>query len=254
MDKAAGVYALYGLPVEEERDRTVGSRKPLASTSLVMSGNDWFSEGRTLLKLHHLEQSRSQRILWLLEELGLEYELVFYKRDPETWLAPAQLKEISPLGKSPVLEDGGRMRTESGAIIDYLVRRHGGGRLAPNPASDLYDDYVHWLHYAEGSAMLPMMLTLYVGRLGEAGAPLQPRIRSESANHLGYIEQTLKAKEFIVGEHFSAADIQITFVLDAARRFGYLDSRPALGSYLDRMHARPAHQRALELGEEAGEE
>ncbi len=202
-----------------------------------------------MLKLHHLEQSRSRRILWLLEELGLDYELLFYERDPESWLAPAQLKEIYPLGKPPVLEDGGRMVAESGAIIDYLVRRHGGGRLAPDPSSALYDDYVHWLHYAEGSAMLPMMLTLYVGRLGEAGAPLHPRLESESANHLGYIEQALQENEFILGDQFSAADIQIAFVLDAARRFGYLDGRPTLGSYLDRMHARPAHKRAKERGE-----
>lgn len=206
-----------------------------------------------MLKLHHLEQSRSRRILWLLEELGLDYELLFYKRDPETWLAPPELKDVYPLGKSPVLEDDGRMVAESGAIIDYLVRRHGGGRLAPDPCSDLYDDYAHWLHYAEGSAMLPMMLTLYVRRLGEAGAPLQPRIQSESANHLGYIEQSLEGKEFILGEQFSAADIQISFVLDAARRFGYLDGRPTLVSYLDRMHARPAHKRALELGEQSTE-
>lgn len=207
-----------------------------------------------MLKLHHLEQSRSQRILWLLEELALDYELLFYKRDPQSWLAPAELKEIYPLGKSPILEDDGRMIAESGAIIDYLVRRHGEGRLAPDPSSTLYDDYVHWLHYAEGSAMLPMMLSLYVGRLGDAGAPLHPRIQSESANHLGYIERALEGKEFILGEDFSAADIQITFVLDAARRFGYLDGRPALDSYLDRMHARPAHKRALELGEQTGEQ
>lgn len=204
-----------------------------------------------MLTLHHLEQSRSRRILWLLEELGLDYELVFYERDPETWLAPRELKEIYPLGKSPVLEDDGRMIAESGAIIDYLVRRHGGGRLAPDPASELYDDYVHWLHYAEGSAMLPVMLTLYVGRLGEAGAPLRPRLDSESANHLGYIEQSLEGKEFVLGEHFSAADVQISFVLESAQRFGRLDSRPALGSYLDRMHARPAYQRALKLGEQS---
>lgn len=202
-----------------------------------------------MLKVHHLEQSRSRRILWLLEELGLDYELIFYERDPETWLAPPELKAVYPLGKSPVLEDDGRLLAESGAIIDYLVRRRSDGRLAPEPSSPLYDDYVHWLHYAEGSAMLPMMLTLYIGRLGEAGAPLHPRLDSEANNHLGYIEQALEGKEFILGEEFSAADIQIAFVLDAARMLGRLDDRPTLCAYLERMHARPAHMRALKRGE-----
>lgn len=203
-----------------------------------------------MLRVHHLDESRSQRALWLLEELGLDYEVVHYRRDPETRFAPPELKAVYPLGKSPVLEDEGRVVAESGAIIDYLVRRKGGGRLAPDPASPLYDDYVHWLHYAEGSAMLPLMLAFYVGRLGEAGAPLHPRIDGETANHLGYIERAVQGRMYIVGDDFTAADVQITIVLEAARRLGRLrkGERPALQAYLGRMHARPAYGRALERG------
>lgn len=202
-----------------------------------------------MLKLHHLVNSRSQRILWLLEELGLDYELVVYPRNPKTGLAPPELKAIHPLGKSPVLEDDGRVLAESGAIIDSVVRRHGRGRLAPALDSAEYEAYVHWLHYAEGSAMLPFLLSLYVGRLGEAGAPLQPRISSEVKNHLGYISGSLGARDYLVGNSFSAADIQMSFVLEAARSTGALEafqSFPNLVAYLERLHARPAYQRAVQ--------
>ncbi|WP_257461121.1 glutathione S-transferase family protein [Archangium lipolyticum] len=202
-----------------------------------------------MIKLHHLVNSRSQRILWLLEELGLDYELVIYPRDPKTGFAPPELKAIHPLGKSPLLEDDGRVLAESGAIIDYVVRRHGQGRLAPAPDSAEYDDYVHWLHYAEGSAMLPLMLNLYVGRTGEAGAPLMPRISSEVKNHLGYISGALGKRDYLVGNSFSAADIQMCFVLEAARPTGALEtfqSFPNLVAYLERLHARPAYQRAMQ--------
>ncbi|MFP2908912.1 glutathione S-transferase family protein [Pyxidicoccus sp. 3LFB2] len=204
-----------------------------------------------MLKLHHLVNSRSQRVLWLLEELGLDYELVVYPRDPKTSLAPPELKRIHPLGKSPVLEDDGRVLAESGAIIESVLRRHGQGRLAPAQDSDAYDAYVHWMHYAEGSAMLPLMLSLYVGRLGEAGAPLKPRISSEVKNHLGYISGALGERDYLVGNTFTAADIQMSFVLEAARPTGALDSfesLPNLGTYLERLHARPAYQRATQRG------
>ncbi len=138
-----------------------------------------------MITVHHLNDSRSQRILWLLEELGLPYRIERYQRDAQTRLAPPELKAVHPLGKSPVISDDGRTIHESGAIVDYLIRRHGGGRLQPKPDSPAYDDYVQWLHYAEGSAMLPLLLHLYVARLGEAGAPLRPRIESELAKHLG---------------------------------------------------------------------
>lgn len=186
------------------------------------------------------------RVLWLLEELDLAYEVVRYQRDPETRLAPPELKEIHPLGKSPVIEDGGRVISESGAILDYLVRRKGGGRLTPDPSTPEYDEYVEWLHYAEGSAMLPVMLTLYVSRLGEAGKPLHPRINSQYANHLDYIARALQNHAYLVGNTFTAADIQMTFVLEAARLQARLGEYPALEDYLDRMHERPAFGRAME--------
>lgn len=208
----------------------------------------FLSKGAFVIKVHHLSESRSQRVLWLLEELGLDYEIVYYRRDPETRLAPPELEAVHPLGKSPVLEDDGRVVAESGAIVDYLVRRKGGGRLAPDPDSPAYDDYVLWLHYAEGSAMLPLMLALYVGRLGEAGEPLHPRIDSEMANHLGYIEQALQGREYILGDAFTAADVQISIVLEAAEAFGRLEDHPELRAYLDRMQERSAYKRALERG------
>lgn len=200
-----------------------------------------------MIVVHHLNDSRSQRILWLLEELGLPYEIKRYERDAATRLAPPELKAVHPLGKSPVITDAGRTVHESGAIVDYLVRRHGAGRLAPPADSDAYEAYVQWLHYAEGSAMLPLMLQLYVGRLGEAGAPLQPRIDSEIANHLDYVEQALGSREWLMGE-FSAADIQMSFVGEVARAFGRLQTRPSLAAWVARFQARPAYRRALEAG------
>ena len=161
-----------------------------------------------MMIVHHLNNSRSQRILWLLEELGLPYALKRYQRDPKTNLAPPELKAINALGKSPVLEDGSRVVIESGAIVDYLIRRHGQGRLQPDPATAAYDTYVQWLHFAEGSAMLPLMLNLYVGRLGDAGAPLHPRIESELANYLGYLNDALAQSPYLLGEELSGADIR----------------------------------------------
>ena len=200
-----------------------------------------------MIVVHHLNDSRSQRILWLLEELGVPYEIKRYQRDATTRLAPPELKAVHPLGKSPVITDEGRTLHESGAVIDYVVRRHGAGRLAPAAGSDAYETYNVWLHYAEGSAMLPLMLQLYVGRLGEAGAPLQPRIDSEIANHLDYVEGVLADREWLMGE-FSAADIQMSFVGEVARAFGRLQDRPNLAAWVARFQARPAYRKALEKG------
>jgi glutathione S-transferase len=160
----------------------------------------------------------------------------------------AQAEAMLHSGDSPVITDGDRTVIESGAIIDYIVRRHGGGRLQPDPASADYDVYQQWLHYSEGSAMLPLMLNLYVSRLGEAGAPLHPRITSEIANHLGYVNRSLAGREFMVGDVFSGADVQMSFVGEIAGVYGLRGSYPELDRWIRALQARPAYRRALERG------
>jgi glutathione S-transferase len=201
-----------------------------------------------MLTLHHLNDSRSQRILWLLEELGTPYEMKRYQRDATTRLAPPELTAVHPLGKSPVITDGDIKIAESGAIVDYLIRACGKATMMPPTGTPDYEAYNEWLHYSEGSAMLPLMLNLYVSRLKEAGAPLHPRIDSEIANHLGYVDGALKGREFFIGNALTGADIQMSFVGDMARVFNKLGPYPNLSAWLTRMHARPAFQRSIEKG------
>jgi glutathione S-transferase len=203
-----------------------------------------------MIIVHHLTNSRSQRILWLLEELNLPYEIKRYQRDPETNLAPLELKAVHPLGKSPVIEDGPHTLIESGALVDYLIRRHGDGRLQPDPATATYDEYVQWLHFAEGSAMLPLILNLYVGRLGDAGAPLQPRIDSELANYLGYLDTALGLTPYLIGDELTGADIQMSFVAEFAKSQGKLENYPNVLAWVDRFQSRPAYIKALAQGGE----
>lgn len=198
--------------------------------------------------VHHLNDSRSQRVLWLLEELGLPYQIQRYQRDAKTRLAPPELREVSPLGKSPAIVDDGKTVIESGAIVDYIIRHHGGGRLQPDPASAQFDRYQQWLHYAEGSAMLPLMLHLYVSRLGEAGAPLVPRIQSEIANHLGYVDGALASGPWLLGEVLTGADVHMSFVGELSGQFGFLGRFPNLEAWVRRFQALPAYQRALAKG------
>jgi glutathione S-transferase len=200
------------------------------------------------IKVHHLNNSRSQRILWLLEELEVPYEIISYQRDATTRLAPPELKKIHALGKSPVVEDGGNIVAESGAIIEYLARRHGKGKLWPAETSPTWLQNLHFMHYAEGSAMLPLMLALYTGMLGDAAAPLQPRIQSELANHFGYMEHTLSTRPYFSGKEFMACDVQMTFILEAADARGRLAGFPSLADYLKRMEQRPAYKRAIDKG------
>jgi glutathione S-transferase len=202
-----------------------------------------------VIKLHHLNNSRSQRILWLLEELGLDYEIVNYQRDPVTRLAPPELKKVHPLGKSPVITDGETTVAESGAIVEYLIRKYGKGKFMPAENSPDFVKYLHWMHFAEGSAMLPLLLLLYVSRLGDAGAPLHPRIMSEIANHLSYMNAELGSKAFFVGNELTGADIQLSFVVEAAAaRSEFLKDYPNLKRYIDAIHARPAYRRGVERG------
>ena len=200
-----------------------------------------------MIVVHHLNDSRSQRILWLLEELGLPYEIKRYQRDAATRLAPPELLAVHALGKSPVITDDGLTIHESGAIIDYLIRRHGEGRLAPRPGTDDFETYNQWMHYAEGSAMLPLMLNMYVMRLGEAGAPLHPRIQSEIANHLGYLSSSLADRDWLV-EEFGGADIQMSFVGEVAGAFGRFEAFPNIKGWVDRFQSRPAYRAALAKG------
>lgn len=203
-----------------------------------------------MIKVHHLNNSRSQRILWFLEELGCAYEIIHYTRDLETNLAPASLVEVHALGKSPVLEDGDVKIAESGAIVEYLARMYGDGKFSLSPDHAEYNAYVEWLHYAEGSLMLPLLLSLYTSRLGDAAAPLQPRIQGEIGNHFGYTAKSLGEREFFVGDRLTGADIQMSFPLEALNSSGGLTHFPNLVAYVERIQARPAYLRALERGGE----
>lgn len=200
------------------------------------------------LIVHHLNNSRSQRILWLLEELGVPYEIRHHQRDAVTNLAPPELLEIHPLGKSPVIEDHGKVICESAAIVEYICERHGGGRLVPARGSDDYIRYMEYLHFAEGSVMTPILLNLYTGRLGDAAAPLQPRIKQQLESHFGYMEDRLLPSGFFVGDGLTGADIMMSFPAEAAVKMGMAADKPKLISYVAAIHARPAYQAALEKG------
>ncbi len=216
-----------------------------------------------MITVHHLENSRSQRVLWLLEELGLDYDIVRYPRDPETLLAPPALRAIHPLGKSPVVVEDGDVLAESGAIIETLVERHDAAHaLAPPPGSRERLRWRYWLHYAEGSAMPPLLLSLAFSRVAKAPMPFFARpvaraiagkamagfIRPQLGLHAGYLEVELAKAEWFCGDAFSAADIQMSFPVEAlAARLG-IDACPHLQAWLQRIHARPAWRRALERG------
>jgi len=199
-----------------------------------------------MIKLHHLNNSRSQRILWLLEELGTPYEIVKYQRLSPVPFAPPELKAVHPLGKSPVIEDAGKTIAESAAIVEYLIDTYGKGKFKPKPGTADYWKYIEWMHFAEGSAMLPLLLALYTSMLGDAAAPLKPRVDSEIANHLAYMNDALGRRAFFVGDALTGADIMLIFVCEAAG--ARLDPYANLVRYRDAIHARPAYQRALDKG------
>jgi glutathione S-transferase len=199
-----------------------------------------------MITVHHLNNSRSQRVLWMLEEIEAPYEIAFHQRDATTNLAPPELKAIHPLGKSPVIVDDGKVIAESGAILQYLAQKY--NKLNVRADSPDWTAYLHWLHYAEGSAMLPMMLGLYVGRLGDAGAPLAPRIASETANHLSYLNSAFEGRDYLINNQISAADLQNSFTIEAANARGALKDYPNLARVVAVWQARPAYKRALEKG------
>lgn len=198
--------------------------------------------------VHHLENSRSQRVLWMLEELGLPYEVKRYERDRKTMLAPPELKRVHPLGKSPVIEDGGRVVAETGAIAEYLVDK-AGGKLGPPEGEDAALRYRFWLHYAEGSLMPPLLLKLVLSKVPLMGKPAMKRIQPMIDVHLDYVENELASREWFAGDAFSAADVMMSFPLEAARsRAGLDESRPATIAWLEKIHARPAYAAALAAG------
>ncbi|MEX0350241.1 MAG: glutathione S-transferase family protein [Paracoccaceae bacterium] len=202
-----------------------------------------------MIKLHHLNQSRSQRILWLLEELNLACEVIRYQRDPKTRLAPPELRAIHPLGKSPVVEIDGQIVTESGAIVEILCARH-GSHMIPEPGTDAHIRHLELMHFAEGSMMTPLLLNLYVGLLGEAGAPLHPRIEQELTSHFSYLEGLLRPSGHFVLDELSAADIMLSFPAGALARLDREQEFPNVASFFKAMRARPAYQRALVAGGE----
>ena len=201
-----------------------------------------------MITVHHLNDSRSQRVLWLLQELGVPYEIKHYQRNAQTRFAPPELIAVHPLGKSPVITDEGVTVFESGAIIDYLIRHHGNGHLQPATHTQDFEVYQQWMHYAEGSAMLPLLLKLYVSRLGEAGAPLSPRIEGEISNHLGFVNQSLAGKDWLVGNTITGADIQMSFVGEIAGARGNRERYPHIEAWVKRFQARPAYRKAIERG------
>ncbi len=217
-----------------------------------------------MIVVHHLENSRSQRVLWLLEELGVPYEVKRYERDKETMLAPPALRAVHPLGKSPVVTDDGVTVAESGAIVEYLVDRYGNGRLIPPPGTPDRLRYTYWLHYAEGSAMPPLLLMLVFNRVETAPMPffvkpiarqIAGRVKSTFIEpqlklHFDYLESELGKSTWFAGNEFTAADVQMSFPIEAADARAGLGAsgRPKLAAFLQRIHARPAYQAALAKG------
>ena len=217
-----------------------------------------------MITVHHLNNSRSQRVLWLLEELGLEYEVKRYQRDRQTMLAPPELRAVHPLGKSPVIVDGGVALAESGAIVEHLADRYGAGKLAPAFGSPERVRYLYWLHFAEGTAQPPLLLKLLFDRIKTkspffvrpvaraiADKALTTFVLPNLGRNLDFMESELGKSEWFAGAQFSAADIQMSFPLEAARARGGLDEkRPRLMAFLEKIHARPAYRRAIERGGE----
>lgn len=198
--------------------------------------------------VHHLNNSRSQRILWLLEELGADYEIVHYQRDAVTNLAPPELKGPHPLGKSPLIEDDGFQVAESGAIIQYLCERHGGGDWLPDPASDEHVRHLEWMQFGESSFFVPVMLNIMAGRLGEAAAPIMPRIQEQFAAHVDFMEAGLSEDLHFVGDGWTAADVMMSFPAEIAVMQGMGHRCPKAARFVEAVHARPAWQRAREKG------
>ena len=197
------------------------------------------------VRVHHLQDSRSQRILWLLEEASVDYEVIRYERDPKTRLAPSELREVHPLGKSPMIEVDGRLVTESGAIVEWLCAAH-APQMIPDVGTDAHIEHLEWMHFAEGSAMMPILLDLYTGRLGEAAAPLKPRIEAQLTEHFEHMENGLRFSGHYVLDTLSAADIMLSFPAEVAVKQGRAGEK--LTAFVEAIHARPTWRSALKRG------
>ena len=214
-----------------------------------------------MLTVHHLNNSRSQRVLWLLEELGAPYDIKHYQRDAKTMLAPPELRAVHPLGKSPVITDGAHTVAETGAIVEYLLQTYGDGRLRPAAGTPEALRFTYWLHFAEGSAMPPLVMTLLFGEIPKRTPALvrpiarmigktvqQSYLGPQIASHLDLMERELGSSTYFAGTDLTAADMMMSFPVEAASSRAGLGARPKLTTWLADMHARPAYQRALEKG------
>jgi glutathione S-transferase len=201
-----------------------------------------------MITVRHLNESRSQRILWLLEELDVPYDIEWYWSDSQTPVAPPELKSIHPLGRSPVVTGNGCIVTDSGAVVDYIIRHYGNGHLQPASSSPEYDAYVQWMHYAEGSAMLPLLLKLTLAQLGEAARSIMPWIEAAIGNQLAYIDSSLCTRDYLLGNQLTGADVQLSFVGELAAARLDCSAYPNMIAWIRRFQARPAYQAALEQG------
>jgi glutathione S-transferase len=201
-----------------------------------------------MLIIHHLSHSRSQKILWLAEELGIPYELKLYMRDPQTLSAPVEMKALHPLGTSPLMTDNGYTYSETGAIMDYILRHYGEGRLQPDADSAAFDQFMEWMHYAEGSAMLPMLVLIYANYTGSATTVLNDVMQQQIAKHMRYIENALAGVDYLVNNRFSAADIHVSFVGQTGHQYTDMSAYPNITAWIARLEARPAYQHAQQKG------
>ncbi len=201
-----------------------------------------------MIKIHHLKQSRSTRIIWLMEELGLDYEVISYDRDSVTRLAPATLRDIHPLGKSPIVEVNGSVLVESAAIIEYLLDQYAPDKLRPAKNDHAYTRYLQWMHFAEGSAMLPVLLNMFLSAVEDKSAPVFGYAQKEAQLDFSYINETLSTSDYFCGQDFTAADIMMGSVLNFSQPQGLLDDYPAIQAYLTRLNKRAAFIKATTFG------
>ena len=200
-----------------------------------------------MIKLHHLNKSRSKRIIWLLEELGVDYDIIAYQRNKETFLAPDELKQIHPLGKAPVIEDNGKVITESGAITDYLITQYGKGKFMPNQQSESYIDYQQWLHFAESSAMVPFLLKLFITKDGCKTNFIADYADHEIGKILSYVNQHLKGRKYFVDDNLTGADFMMSFVIEKVAESGMLSHFAEIERYFERLNTYESYRTANEL-------